>query len=536
MDHWVSKFRTKKAKSRLKKGKRLSGRVDLPLLQRPSIGLSIALLSWWAMSVLLSLDYGPSTTPVIGPASFLLISFGICGLMLHMLQPDILRRNAALLLIIVLATVQACAAHLLLWAYHMGTLSDLSLLTFATPFALAALLGTILVNSRVGITVGLWSSFIVIVFMVHSVPGILESHALPLISVALISIFVSAAVSRSVRKRTHIFRIGLIIGGVNTLVVLVLAIARLHSIEQLGTQVLVCLMTGIGTAIAALLLLPVLESVFRITTDLRLLELSDLGHPLLRQMSLEAPGTYHHSQMIAQLASQAAEEIGANALMARVCSYFHDIGKLTKPEFFTENIQFRENPHDELSPSMSTLIIMSHVKEGVSMAMSHKLPQPVIDVIREHHGTSLVQFFHHKARQLQKSQAENEKTTVSESDFRYPGPRPRTRESAIIALADSIEAASRSLEKTSPSHIENLVNEIVTEKVEDNQLDLCDLTFADLTKVKRSFIFTLTNMLHGRIAYPKDEDLDEQPAEGTSSTDGAPETPDTLFQPENGAA
>lgn len=277
------------------------------------------------------------------------------------------------------------------------------------------------------------------------------------------------------------------------------------------SQALACFVSGVVTSVIALLLIPVFETLFKITTDITLLELSDMGHPLLHRLAIEAPGTYHHSLVVANLSQSASDGIGANGLRARVCSYYHDIGKLTKPDFFTENMQLQDNPHDDLTPNMSTLIITSHVKEGVSLALLHKLPQPVQDVIMEHHGTGVVIYFHHKARRQieldleQGNGSHDVPTKIEEGDFRYPGPKPQTRESAIISLADGVESASRSLSKATPAAIESLVEEIVSDRVSDGQLDDCELTFTELAKIKKSFIFTLAGMHHARIAYPKDE-------------------------------
>ncbi|HPA78526.1 MAG TPA: HDIG domain-containing protein, partial [Kiritimatiellia bacterium] len=213
----------------------------------------------------------------------------------------------------------------------------------------------------------------------------------------------------------------------------------------------------------------------------------------------------------ANIAHAAAQEIGARALLVRVGAYFHDIGKLTKPEFFVENIQLRENPHDDLAPSMSTLVVTSHVKEGVALARRHKLPQIVIDAIEQHHGTSVVTYFYHRARAQQESEKDGSaNAAVKEADFRYTGPRPVSREMGILALADSVEAASRSMDKPTAARIESLVREIIDRKLLDGQLDNCQLTMADLAAVRKSFIFTLTNMLHGRVPYPQDESRNKQ--------------------------
>jgi putative nucleotidyltransferase with HDIG domain len=256
------------------------------------------------------------------------------------------------------------------------------------------------------------------------------------------------------------------------------------------------------------------EHLFQVTTDISWLEASDLNHPLLRRMTIEAPGTYHHSLVVANLAEAAAEAIGANATLCRVCSYFHDVGKLVKPEYFTENMNFERNPHDDLAPTMSALIILSHVKEGVDLALKHKLNQRVVDIIQEHHGTSLISYFYQRALQQQEDARAGGKIMniraedipeVREQSFRYPGPKPQTKESAVVSLADIVESASRSLEKPTPQKIEQLVHELIEERIADGQLDECDLTLGDLKRMRDRFRFTLMTMLHTRIAYPKHE-------------------------------
>ncbi len=258
--------------------------------------------------------------------------------------------------------------------------------------------------------------------------------------------------------------------------------------------------------------LPILEHLFQITTDISWLEASDLNHPLLRRMTIEAPGTYHHSLVVANLAEAAAEAIGANATLCRVCAYFHDVGKLVKPEYFTENMNFERNPHDDLAPTMSALIIMAHVKEGVDLALKNKLNLRIIDIIQEHHGTSLVYYFYQRAIQQQEDARAGGKIMnmraedipeVQEESFRYGGPKPQTKESAIVSLADIVESASRSVEKPTPQKIEQLVHELIEERIADGQLDECDLTLGEIHVIRERFRFTLMTMLHTRIAYPK---------------------------------
>jgi putative nucleotidyltransferase with HDIG domain len=263
-------------------------------------------------------------------------------------------------------------------------------------------------------------------------------------------------------------------------------------------------------------LLPIFEGVFQLTTDISWLELSDLNHKLLRQMQLEAPGTFHHSLVVAALSEAAAEKIGANAQMCRVGSYFHDVGKLKKPGYFIENQHDgRENPHDALTPTMSALIIIAHVKDGVDLAVKHNLNPRIIDVIQEHHADSLVLFFYRRAQDQKKLELgkvdrrlENPEDlpTIDEKNFRYPGPRPRTRESGIIALADCVESASRSLKRPTSARIRSLVDDLIRARIHDGQFDDCPLTLQEFTLIKESFSATLRSMLHSRIDYPKDDE------------------------------
>ena len=287
-------------------------------------------------------------------------------------------------------------------------------------------------------------------------------------------------------------------------------------LQLLGTGSTAAFGTAVLTALLISGLLPIFEGFFHLTTDISWLELSDLNHKLLRQMQLEAPGTFHHSLVVAALAEAAAEKIGANAPMCRVCSYFHDVGKLKKPGYFIENQnEGGENPHDALTPTMSALIIIAHVKDGVDLAVKHKLNPRIIDVIQEHHADSLVYFFYRRAQDQKKLELEKvdrrlenpeDLPMIDEKNFRYPGPRPRTRESGIIALADSVESASRSLKKPTPASIRTLVDDLVRARIQDGQLDDCPLTLRELAIVKDSFATTLRSMLHSRIDYPKDDE------------------------------
>jgi putative nucleotidyltransferase with HDIG domain len=262
---------------------------------------------------------------------------------------------------------------------------------------------------------------------------------------------------------------------------------------------------GIMTAIMSLCLLFILEIIFQISTDMTLLLLCDYNHILLKRLQLEAPGTYHHSLVVSTLAEQAAKAIGANPVKARVIAIFHDIGKMIKPEYFTENNPDATKKHNRLSPRMSSLIVLNHVKEGTDLAIKNKLRKIIRDGIQQHHGTDIVYSFYRQAL----DEARAKMTSVDEHDFRYSGPLPKEKEVVILSLADPVEAASRSMLKPTPSKIEALVWEIMRKRIRNGQLDEADLTFGELKKIKESFVSTLTTMMHVRVAYPKDEDDSE---------------------------
>jgi len=254
-------------------------------------------------------------------------------------------------------------------------------------------------------------------------------------------------------------------------------------------------MGGIGAGIVTAGIVPLVEIAFGYTTDISLLELANLDRPILRRLMIEAPGTYHHSVIVGSLVEAAASEIGANHLLTKVCGYYHDIGKINKPLYFIENQQNGKNKHDKLAPSMSGLILIAHVKEGVEIAREHKLGQDIIDTIRQHHGTSFIKYFYDKARQLK---GEDQ---VNIDDFRYPGPKPQTREAGLVMLADVVEAASRTLDNPTPSRIQGLVQNLINNIFSDGQLDECELTLKDLHKIARSFNKILYGIHHHRIEY-----------------------------------
>jgi putative nucleotidyltransferase with HDIG domain len=272
-------------------------------------------------------------------------------------------------------------------------------------------------------------------------------------------------------------------------------------IHTLGNNAAAILVSALASTVVIIGLLPYLEDIFYIVTPTKLLELASPNNPLLKRLLMEAPGTYHHSLTVANLAEAATEAINGNALLSRVGAYYHDIGKIKRPLFFVENQHAFDNPHNQLNPQMSAMIIISHVKDGAALGKEYKLPRPIIDVIQQHHGDSVMSYFFHTFKETNEKATESEKTTVNEADFRYHGPKPRTKEAAIIMLADSCEAAVRTLEKPTPSRVSNLINRIIKDKIDNGQLDDSPLTFREISKIRVSLQQTIGNMFHNRIAY-----------------------------------
>ena len=364
---------------------------------------------------------------------------------------------------------------------------DAATVGFALPVASGAMLVSLLLDFHLALAF----SFIVSLLMGMVFPG---DPFMPLFYFTT-SIMAALHVIRC-KKRTAVIRAG----GMTALVsfVAIIGIDLYHG--QLVGRGLFDLGAGLlGAALTATIVsvtLPFFEAVFDIATDIKLLELMDPNQPLLKEMVYKSPGTYHHSIVIGNLAEAAAEAINENPLLARVGSYYHDIGKVQKPEYFIENQRAEENKHDRLSPSMSSLIITSHVKEGAEMAKKQKLPSAIVDIIRQHHGNSLITYFYQKAKELQPV------GPVAEQDFRYPGPRPRTKVAAIVMLADAVEAASRTLVEPTPQRIQSLINSIITRIFLDDQLSMCDLTLKDLREISKSFNMILNGIFHHRIDYP----------------------------------
>jgi len=318
-----------------------------------------------------------------------------------------------------------------------------------------------------------------------------------------------------IRSRTKLLAVGAAtaVAGMLTSV----GIGVLMGQPMLATLLPASLWLGFCTLLAAMLmtgLLPFVEQLFGVQTELSLLELGDAAHPLLQELIRRAPGTYNHSINVASIAESAAEAIGANGLLVRVGAYFHDIGKMLKPGYFIENQGDTGNRHEALLPAMSTLVIISHVKDGIDLARQHGLPESLIDFIEQHHGTTLVEFFYHQANQ--KSQEDPEAAKVEESHYRYPGPKPQTKETAVMMLADIVESASRTLVDPAPARIKSCVHDLVMKRLLEGQLDECGLTLAELKIIETNLAKSIIAVYHGRVKYPDRQD-GEEPSSRSSS-------------------
>jgi len=311
----------------------------------------------------------------------------------------------------------------------------------------------------------------------------------------MISCLCATLLLKGARRRTTVIQAGAIAGLLQLAGVLFIE----HFWMSRPDRYLIILASGLLSGIITLGILPLFEYLLQSVSNISLLELADFHHPVLQRMIIQAPGTYHHSLIVGNLSDTACATIGANALLARTGAYYHDIGKLQKPEYFIENQDIKKNKHDALSPTMSKLIIMNHVKEGIDLARKYKISPVLWDFILQHHGNSLVYYFYRRALEDREEDQE-----VSEEGFRYPGPKPNTKETAVVLLADSVEAATRSLKDPTPGKIEEVVHKIINNKFIDGQLDECELTLKDIEKVSGVFTKILSGIYHSRVNYPQE--------------------------------
>ncbi|MEE9227250.1 MAG: HDIG domain-containing metalloprotein [Acidobacteriota bacterium] len=363
---------------------------------------------------------------------------------------------------------------------------------YVIPVGAGAMMVTLLANARIAMV---YSAFFSVLF------GMLVNWEAPLMVFALVSNLGAIFGITQYQQRTALIRAGIAVGGINVVTIFAMdcITGNLEPISRVGLDTACGFAGGILLSGFVSFGLPLLENFFNVLTDVRLLELSNLNNPLLRKLAVQAPGSYNHSVMVGTLAEAGAEAIGANGLFCRVAAYYHDIGKMNHPEYYIENMKDGIYRHAGLSPSLSVLVIQNHVKEGIEMAKEVGIPQPIIDIIPQHHGTRLIRYFYEKAKKEEEEKGVQE---VKAEDYRYPGPKPQSKEGAIFMLSDSIEAAARTVEEPSPARFKTVIRKIFNDIVLDRQFDECDLTFSDLDKIGEAFLKTLASIYHHRIDYP----------------------------------
>ena len=420
---------------------------------------------------------------ILGMILVILLFFGMTIYYIMNYQPNVLDDEGIFYLLGLMPIIMISFAQLVKYL-------PLDYPSFVIPIATASIIITILVNTNLAIIFTIALSFLVALVTGGNLMGV---------SVLIVSGLTGIYSVNRLSQRSDLVRAGFIVGGVTALAIFVFMLANpLVDLKDSLFNLPLGIANGLLVAILTNGMLPYIENIFGVTSPVKLLELSNPRHPLLKRLLMEAPGSYHHSIIVGNLAEAAADEVGADSLLTRVGAYYHDIGKIKRAYFFTENQIGEENPHNKLSPNLSTLIITSHVKDGVELAEEYKLPEIVIDFIKQHHGTSLVSFFYQEAVYDEKYE------NVDEDDFRYDGPKPQTKEAALLMLADIVEAAVRSnaAVQNNPGRLEGFVRELIKDRLNSGQLDESDLTLKDLDKIATSFINILKGIFHNRIEYP----------------------------------
>ncbi|EJO5347200.1 HDIG domain-containing protein [Clostridium botulinum] len=385
---------------------------------------------------------------------------------------------------LILISLNNCIAILL--ARSMYTISP-----FLIPLVSIPMILTLLINYKVSLFTSLVNCILIAVAVNFEVEIIL---------IAIMSAVLGSTILRKMQERNDILYASSYIAAINVILTFSAGFLLSNSVIDVSKKALFTLIGGALSAILTIGLLPLFENLFGIVTTIKLLELSNPNNPLLKKLLLEAPGTYHHSILVGNLAEVAAEVVNGNPVLARVSAYYHDIGKTKRPYFFKENQIGKENPHDKISPNLSTLIITSHVKDGLELAKEYKIPKIIQDIIQQHHGTSLVKYFYI----TMKNNSERPED-VNEEDFKYQGPIPKSKEAAIIMLADGVEAAVRSINEPTKGKIEEMVNKIIKARLDEGQLDNCDLTLREIGLIREAFLKVLISIYHQRIEYPEDK-------------------------------
>lgn len=429
--------------------------------------------------------------PAFGLALFVLIGAGMLWVILERSRAGETEKATSLLVLLAILAIMLALMKLLAAVSNNFDV----VIAFLFPTALAGMIVRLLLNERLAVYVTI---------LIGAIGGMMlqEGSAVTLqMEIALYLLFGGLAGVYLIEpddRRTRLLQTSLTVAGVNAVFIgfYLLIGQSQYDMAEIGFYFAAAVVSGILSGAMAIGLMPFFETAFGLLSTMKLIELSNPNHPLIKKILTETPGTYHHSVMVANLADASCEAIGANGLLARVGCYYHDIGKTVRPQFFIENQVNMKNPHDSLPPETSRDIILSHGRDGADILRKHKLPKEIVDIAAQHHGTSLLKFFYFKAREKD--------SELEETEFRYAGPKPQTKEIAVIAIADSIEAAVRSMKEPTSEKIKKLVDSIVEDKLKDGQFDECDLTMKELKTVKHIMCETLNGIFHSRIEYPKE--------------------------------
>jgi len=436
-----------------------------------AVSVTITVLAAYFMFVM---GLGPSYKTIVSAAVFIFAATAFFIIYTYRKESDILADNDAIVLICLLFIVGILV--LQLFKEYVNP--------FIFPVAAFVMTASMLLSSRIGLLYAI---------MLSVFAGMLDGMRFDIFFVLLCSGAFATIESGKIRRRTDFVNAGLKIVAVNITIISMFFLLNLYSLHQYERHLWYGVLNGALVVLTMLAFMPMFEKLFSRITNIKLIELADFNNPLLKRLMLEAPGTYHHSLMTAAIAEQAADAIGENSLLARVCGYYHDIGKLTNPEYYIENQASSANPHDPLSPAMSSLILISHVKDGISLAKKQNIDKSIIDIIEQHHGTTMIYFFYHKALEANKE--------PDIENFRYPGPRPKSKVAAIIMIADSAEAACRTIEDPTAIRIKEMVEKVINNKFTDEQFSDCPITFGDLQRIRDSVTAALISTYHARIEY-----------------------------------
>jgi hypothetical protein len=438
------------------------------------------------------------------------------GIYLAFFRKKIFADNRRLILVALLILVQGC------FAFVTRELDVEHPMEYLITVPVSSMLLAIFFDSRVA-----FYGTVIIAFLVAAIMG--NNYAIAVSSVVAGALAVYTV--RDIRNRTQIFRsMGFIFLGYGVSII-ALALEQFAPPAVVISQLSFALINALVSPVLTYGLLIFCERAFRMTTDLTLIELLHFNHPLLRELAEKAPGTYHHSMTIASLAETAAASIGANEVLAKAGAFFHDVGKLAKPSYFVENQRGSRNRHEKISPMMSSRIIQAHVRDGIALGNQHHLPEEVIDFIPMHHGTTKIEYFYDKALRIaEQDDGGAKKEEIREADYRYPGPRPQTKETGILMLADTIEARVRSLDDHSQENLERTIDDMVRKRFEEGELDECPLTLRDLTRIREAFLRVLVGVYHARVKYPLVETRVKRKAKGNrrnkkENPDDATESP-----------